>query len=165
MRFSLISAIATLGSVVMAQPVARTASSQQVVDDLSVLTKKAQDLQAPANSLSIFNAPGLLLGQGPWTQFGEKECTDITGTFRGFVSVNQAYLNILIGKTGSIGKIPFVDPPMSASLTAVKGTYDALSNQIIKLCPSTAQELTLALKYLDETLDHAIKAYQPVGKN
>ena len=38
---------------------------QEAVDGLRLLTQKAQDLQAPAQSISIVNAPLVVIGQGP----------------------------------------------------------------------------------------------------
>lgn len=66
MRFSLISMIATLGSVVMAQPVARAATPTQIADGVRFLTKEANDLQAPAQSITLINAPLIIIGQGPF---------------------------------------------------------------------------------------------------
>ncbi|OBT69177.1 hypothetical protein VE03_02033 [Pseudogymnoascus sp. 23342-1-I1] len=44
------------------------ATPQQVSDGLKSLTQKAQALQAPAQSISIVNAPLILIGQGPFPQ-------------------------------------------------------------------------------------------------
>lgn len=39
---------------------------QQIADGLSSITQKAQALQAPAQSITILNAPLVAIGQGPF---------------------------------------------------------------------------------------------------
>jgi hypothetical protein len=61
MRFSFLTALAVLGSVVAGQ-----VTSTVVVTNINTLTVKSQNLIEPAKQLSILNAPQLLLGLGPW---------------------------------------------------------------------------------------------------
>ena len=61
MRFSLLATLAALGSVAVAQ-----LGPTEVVANVNALTDKCKSLVAPAQQLSIVNAPLLLIGQGPW---------------------------------------------------------------------------------------------------
>ena len=61
MRFSILTAIAALGSVAVAQLKATV-----IVENINVLTVKSQSIIEPAKQLSILNAPQLILGAGPW---------------------------------------------------------------------------------------------------
>lgn len=42
------------------------ASPQQVADGIKSLTQKSQDLQGPAQSITIVNTPLIVIGQGPF---------------------------------------------------------------------------------------------------
>ncbi|KAK3389110.1 hypothetical protein B0T20DRAFT_464762 [Sordaria brevicollis] len=182
MRFSLIAAIASFGSV-MAQPVTRAVTDQQVTDGLKLLTDKARALQEPAQSITIINAPLIVIGQGPFPRiivghndivststalisqfpgtepFGDK-CAAITTSFKEFVRVNQAYLNILIGKAGLLTQAPFIGQPMATSLRQVESVYDEISITLINLCESTATGLSADANSLGSTLDLAIQKYE-----
>ena len=61
MRLSILTALAALGSVAVAQLKATV-----VVENIQVLTTKSQALIQPAKELTIVNAPLLILGQGTW---------------------------------------------------------------------------------------------------
>lgn len=61
MRFSILTALAALCSVAVAQ-----LSVNIVVTNVNALTDKCKALVVPAQQISITNAPLLLLGQGPW---------------------------------------------------------------------------------------------------
>jgi len=61
MRFSVLTTIAALTGSTLAQ-----LKANDVVNNIQVLTTKSRNLLKPAEQLSIFNAPLLLLGQGPW---------------------------------------------------------------------------------------------------
>ena len=61
MRFSILATLAALGSVAVAQ-----LRPAVVVTNINTLTNKCKVLIAPAQQLSIVNAPLLLIGQGPW---------------------------------------------------------------------------------------------------
>lgn len=39
---------------------------QQIADGLSSMTQKTQALQAPAQSITLINAPLIVIGQGPF---------------------------------------------------------------------------------------------------
>ncbi len=62
MRFSIFATLAALGSRAVAQVISATV----VVANVNTLTDKCKALAAPAQQLSIVNAPLLLIGQGPW---------------------------------------------------------------------------------------------------
>ncbi|KAK8068980.1 hypothetical protein PG994_005596 [Apiospora phragmitis] len=100
---------------------------QHVVSDINTLTQKSKDLQAPAQSLNIINGPLIQIITGlsdivttltaalpqmegmPNVAEG-KDANGIADAFREFVRVQQALLNIVIGKAGL-----FPPPPLSGS--------------------------------------------------
>lgn len=65
MRLALLSTFATLSGLGLAVPVAQP-SPTDIIAIFTSLTSKCQALVAPANQLSVINAPLLLLGSGPW---------------------------------------------------------------------------------------------------
>jgi len=65
MRPALFSIIAALSGLSLAQPLPGPVGN--IVAVLTSLTAQCQTLMAPANQLSIINAPLMLLGAGPWT--------------------------------------------------------------------------------------------------
>ncbi|KAK3949286.1 hypothetical protein QBC32DRAFT_220085 [Pseudoneurospora amorphoporcata] len=187
MRFSLISAVATLGSV-MAQPVTRALNAQAMVDGLNQLTTKAQALQAPAKSITILNSPLLMIGQGPWPaiiagysdivttattvisqtpgtkpSFGES-CDTVTDSYLTFTSTNVETLNILIGKAEILDRVPVIGPPISSVLRHVEGVYDTLVIFLIDTCESDATKIQTEADSLGAALDKAIKAYEQLGR-
>ncbi|EGO51456.1 hypothetical protein NEUTE1DRAFT_113532 [Neurospora tetrasperma FGSC 2508] len=188
MRYSLISAIATLGSVVMAQPVVRSVTSPQVCDSLKVLKEKAQKLQVScqgtewdAHSIAIgHGAFSIIAGNGDMLLAGTKtlsdlegtnpftaeECTAITDSFKEFSAAQQVYLNLLAGKSVVLTKAPLatVGPSVAVSLTNLKDVYTKLDTKLISLCASKAEELTSEAKTFEATLDSAISKYGSVGK-
>jgi hypothetical protein len=54
------------GAVLIAAPIIAALSPADVVGGLAQLTGKSQALQAPAQSISIVNAPLIIIGQGPF---------------------------------------------------------------------------------------------------
>jgi hypothetical protein len=52
--------------IALAVPVIAQTTPAQVVQNIQLLTQKSQALQAPAQSISIFNGPLILVGQGPF---------------------------------------------------------------------------------------------------
>lgn len=63
MRLTVLSNIAAaLSGLGIAQP----NPTANVIATLNSLTTKCQSLMAPASQLSVFNAPLMLLGRGPW---------------------------------------------------------------------------------------------------
>jgi hypothetical protein len=61
MRFSQIFAGLTLASSAMA-----AATPQQIADGIRAITQKSAALQGPAQSITILNAPLIVIGQGPF---------------------------------------------------------------------------------------------------
>jgi len=54
------------GVALIAAPVMAALTPAQLVDGINMLTSKSQALQAPANSITIINAPLIIIGQGPF---------------------------------------------------------------------------------------------------
>ncbi|KAI0112456.1 hypothetical protein GGR51DRAFT_557038 [Nemania sp. FL0031] len=63
MLFSKIFTGIALASTAMA-----AATPQQIADGIKSITQKSQELQAPAQSITILNAPLIVIGQGPFPQ-------------------------------------------------------------------------------------------------
>ncbi|KAK3500604.1 hypothetical protein B0T13DRAFT_535448 [Neurospora crassa] len=188
MRFSLISAIATLGSVVMAQPVVRSATSPQVCDSLKVLKEKAQKLQvscqgtewgahsiiASHGAFSIIAGNGDMLLAGTKTlsdlegtnPFTAEECTAITDSFMEFSAAQKVYLDFLAAKLVVLTKAPLstVGPSVAVSLTNLMDVYTKLDTKLVSLYASKAEELTSEAKTFEATLDSAISKFGSVGK-
>lgn len=60
--------IAKLFAVALAATTVVTAAAtpQQVIDGFRLLTQKARELESPAQSITIVNAPLIVIGQGPF---------------------------------------------------------------------------------------------------
>jgi len=192
MRFSQIFAGLTLASSAMA-----AATPQQIADGIRAITQKSAALQGPAQSITILNAPLIVIGQGPFPAIiagfqdivstatvlaGQLEGTQpikrdepqhardisargadadlIFNTFREFVRVHQALLNILIGKAGILTKIPLVGPPVAAVLRSVEAIVDTIAITLINLVQARAGDLESQADALGNTLDLAIKQYE-----
>ncbi|KAH6617189.1 hypothetical protein F5144DRAFT_660081 [Chaetomium tenue] len=181
MRFSILTALAALGSVAVAQMKATV-----VVENIQVLTVKSQKLIQPAKELTLVNALLLIIGQGPWPKVilglgdivatatldvsamsaGPKakyigvEATAIADAFRLFVKTHQTLLDALIGVGGFITKIPFVGPPVAAVLRSVEKVVDTLAFGIIDtLEASVAAALTTDYAGLKATIGTAVTTF------
>ncbi|KAJ8122435.1 hypothetical protein ONZ43_g1371 [Nemania bipapillata] len=75
--------------IAMASTAMAAATPQQIADAIGSLTQKSQALQAPAQSITILNAPLIVIGQGPFP-------TIIAG-FTDIVSTANALINQLPG--------------------------------------------------------------------
>ncbi|KAM7196986.1 hypothetical protein V8F33_005868 [Rhypophila sp. PSN 637] len=56
----------SLATAVMAVPLVSVLTASQIVQNIRTLTTKSQALQAPAHSISVLNAPLIIIGQGPF---------------------------------------------------------------------------------------------------
>ncbi|GAW21971.1 hypothetical protein ANO14919_115020 [Xylariales sp. No.14919] len=90
MHFSKIFAGLAMASSAMA-----ALSPQQIADGIKSITAKSQALQAPAQSITVLNAPLIVIGQGPFPVL-------ITG-FQDIVSTGNTLIGQLAG-TGPINK-------------------------------------------------------------
>ncbi|KAI0421618.1 hypothetical protein F5X98DRAFT_370746 [Xylaria grammica] len=90
MHFSKIFAGLAMASSAMA-----ALSPQQIADGIKSITAKSQALQAPAQSITVLNAPLIVIGQGPFPVL-------ITG-FQDIVSTGNTLISQLAG-TGPINK-------------------------------------------------------------
>ncbi|EAQ84761.1 hypothetical protein CHGG_08775 [Chaetomium globosum CBS 148.51] len=180
MRFSILTVLAALGSVTLAQMKATV-----VVENIQVLTVKSQKLIQPAKELTLANAPLLILGQGPWPSYSASaillprplsmsvpclpapranytgvEATAIADAFRLFVKTHQTLLDALIGVGGFITKIPFAGPPVAAVLRSVEKVVDTLALGIIgTLEASVAAALSTDYAGLKATIGTAITTF------
>ncbi|USP77998.1 hypothetical protein yc1106_05272 [Curvularia clavata] len=144
----------------------------------------SQALQAPAQSITLLNAPLVLIGQGPYSQI-ISGFTDIISTattalvqmqgmlpvaagadsdaifdaFREIVRVHQTLLNILIGKAGLVESLPVVGTPVAAVLRQDENVVDTLAFTLIHTVQSRATDLQSEANYLSQTLSLAIQKY------
>ncbi|KAK4124672.1 UVI-1 [Parathielavia appendiculata] len=172
----------------IAAPVMAALTPQQIADGIRKLTGESQALQATAQSITIVNAPLIVIGQGPFPtliagfndlvstatvvleQFpgtkqitGEAEATLVFDAFRGFVRVTQELGNILIGKAGILEKVPFVGQPVAASLRAVESTTDTLAISLINTVEPRVRDLESEANALGDTLELCIQKYEGIA--
>ena len=55
-----------VGAAVIVAPVLAALAPSQIADGLNALSKQAQDLQPVAQSITLINAPLIIIGQGPF---------------------------------------------------------------------------------------------------
>jgi hypothetical protein len=72
MRFSLFNTAAAALAVCASAVSALTPA--EVVTNIQILTTKSQQLQGPANSITIVNGPLIIIGQGPFPVRISTEC-------------------------------------------------------------------------------------------
>ncbi|KAI0867833.1 hypothetical protein GGS24DRAFT_484264 [Hypoxylon argillaceum] len=75
--------------IAMATTAMAVATPQQIADSIKSITDKSQALQAPAQSITILNAPLIIVGQGPFPQ--------IIAGFTDIVSTATVLVNQLAG--------------------------------------------------------------------
>ncbi|KAJ4382524.1 hypothetical protein N0V85_008551 [Neurospora sp. IMI 360204] len=186
MRFSLISAIATLGSVGMAQPVAqltaRTVTSQETIDALIVLRDKAIDLRnnhvepmSPSDAFTeyplitaaysdiIVTTNGFVTkdeSSGPGKAFSDEECTAVAGAYFKFFGANLDTLNDLQRDAAYHQSRPFW-PEMWTTLEALRAAYDGLAFDVIAYCPEGKpnEDIKTYQSSLDDTIAQTDNAY------
>ncbi|KAI0403555.1 UVI-1 [Xylaria palmicola] len=180
----LFSKIFSAGAVMAASAMAALTPTQ-IADGLRRVTTLSQDLQAPAQSITIVNAPLIVIGQGPFPdiisgftqivstatvvvgQFpgtakitNEADATLVFDVFRNFVRVHQELLNILIGKVGVLTKVPLVGQPVAAVLRSVENVVDTIAITLINTVESRAQDLESEANSLGSSLDLCIQQYE-----
>ncbi|KAI0868881.1 UVI-1 [Hypoxylon argillaceum] len=180
----LFSKIFTAGAI-MATTAMAALTPAQIADSLKTITTQSQNLQGPAQSITIVNAPLIVIGQGPFppiisgftqivttataaiSQFdGTPKITNqadadlVFGAFRTFVRVHQELLNILIGKAGILTQLPFVGPPVAAVLRSVEGVVDSVAIFLIDTVEARAKDIESDANSLGGTLDLTIEKYQ-----
>ncbi|KAJ3039665.1 hypothetical protein HDV00_012009 [Rhizophlyctis rosea] len=157
---------------------------QQIADNWKIITSKSQALQAPAQSITIINAPLIVIGQGPFPTIiaGYTELINIGSTaiaqeqgsapittaadaklvadaYREFVRVHQVLLNILIGKGGILGKVPVVGPPVAAVLRQWENIEDTLAFGLIDRVQGQTTDIAAQANSFGQTLTLAINTY------
>jgi hypothetical protein len=155
-----------------------------VASNINVLTAKSQALQGPAQSVSIINAPLIIIGQGPFpkiivgftdiittvtiyitamkndpTTYTVADGEIIFTAFRQFVLVHQVLLNILIGKAGLLEQIPLVGPPVAEVLRQLEAVVDTIAFDLINNVDGGSSKLQGQADSLHGTIEVAIKAY------
>ncbi|KAI0542708.1 UVI-1 [Xylaria digitata] len=183
----LFSKIFTAGAVMAATAMAAL-SPQQIADGLKTVTVQSQKIQTPAQSITIVNAPLIVIGQGPFPPIiagfteivttatvlisqldGTQQVTSqadadlIFNAFRAFVRVHQELLNILIGKAGILTKVPVIGQPVAAVLRQVEGVVDTIAITLIDLVELRSKDLISEANNLGGTLDLAIQQYQGIS--
>ncbi|KAK3936333.1 hypothetical protein QBC46DRAFT_395373 [Diplogelasinospora grovesii] len=188
MRFSLFNAAAAALAVCASAVSALTPA--EVVTNIQVLTTKSQQLQGPANSITIVNGPLIIIGQGPFPQIIQGFSEIITlvandiqamggmapvpagpgadaifNAFREFVRVHQVLLNILIGKAGLFSTVPFIGQPVASILRSLESIVDTIAFGIINGVQAHTTDFVASKDSLDGTIQIAIQRYQGLGLN
>ncbi|KAK4460561.1 hypothetical protein QBC42DRAFT_205529 [Cladorrhinum samala] len=180
----------TSAAAMLAVPALAAITPEEMVTNINRLTEKSKALQAPAQSISLLNAPLIIIGQGPFPQLitgftdivstatgaiaamkdtaaitDVAPATAVANAFREFVHVHQALLNILIGKAGLITSIPFIGPPMAAVLRSVEAVVDSIAFGIIGTVEVAAQKTLIQsdANALDGTLTTCINKYSSLN--
>ncbi|KAK7920119.1 hypothetical protein PG985_008141 [Apiospora marii] len=163
---------------------------QQVATHIKGLTQKSQDLQAPAQSITIVNGPLIMIGQGPYPQIiaglkdivsagstalsqmqgmaevpKGKESDAICDAFREFARVHQELLKTLTGKAGMSQQVPFIGQPVAAVLRQDESVTDSLAFSLMDNVPSRASDLQAEAKSLSETIETCIQTHQGLGSS
>ncbi|KAK4141745.1 uncharacterized protein C8A04DRAFT_30586 [Dichotomopilus funicola] len=179
------------GAAILAAPIMAALSPEQIAAGINSITEKTQALQAPAQSITLVNAPLIIIGQGPFpeiiagfadivstatslaNQIGastvkKREALSarqsgaevVSDAFRAYVRVNQALLNILIGKAGLLEQVPLVGAPVASALRGVEAITDSIAITLINLFEERAAELTSDANSNDATLTITIQKYE-----
>ncbi|KFZ01123.1 hypothetical protein V501_10193 [Pseudogymnoascus sp. VKM F-4519 (FW-2642)] len=183
--------IAKLFAVALAATTVVTAATtpQQVVECFRALTHNAKSLERTAQSISVINAPLIVIGQGPFAviisgfsdqvQIGntliellDNGFTELTRAdedlvfyaYEEFSRAEKATLNILIVKAGIAEQVPMVGPPVAAVLRQVKEVVASISNTLIQNIQSRAKDFESEAKSLGDTLDLAISKYDGLAQ-
>ncbi|KAI0447167.1 UVI-1 [Xylaria telfairii] len=169
---------------IMATSAMAALTPAQIADSLKRVTTQSQQLQGPAQSITIVNAPLIIIGQGPFPTIiqgfteivstatvtisqldgtapitNDADATLIFDAFRAFVRVHQELLNILIGKAGILTKVPFIGQPVATVLRSVESVVDTIAISLIDLVESRTKDLQSEANNLGSTLDLAIQTY------
>jgi len=182
-------ALAATAALLAVPHVAAGLTAPQVVGNINIVTTKSQNLQAPANQITILSGALFLIGQGPFPQI-IVGFTDIINTvtadinamagtppfnvladeqsildaFTTFVTVHQELLNILIGKAGILNDLPLVGPPVAQLLRSLEAVVDSVAFALIDFVPDLQAQMTTQKGNLDVTLGLAITTYTPLRK-
>ncbi|KAM0694325.1 hypothetical protein Q7P36_004680 [Cladosporium allicinum] len=156
----------------------------QIVGAIKDLTKRSQELQAPAQSITLINGPLVIIGQGPFPQIIKgleeiistataelarmkstptvaegSDANAIFDAYREFVRVNQVFLNIMIGKAGLFNTVPMIGAPVAGQLRKVERVFDALAFALVDKVESRADDLKSQANSFEGTLTTAINSY------
>lgn len=162
---------------------------QEITSNLRTLTVKSQDLQRPAQSITIINGPLIVIGQGPFpviiTGFADiitlatgyinamqdneviknpNESQAVYDAFREFVRVHQVLLNILIGKAGLFQTVPFVGEPIASVLRQLENVVDAIAFKLIDIAENNSADMQAQANSLAATIDTAIRSYDGIAQ-
>ncbi|KAM7208385.1 hypothetical protein V8F20_001363 [Naviculisporaceae sp. PSN 640] len=168
-------------------PLASALTAQEIVNNINTLTTKSKALQEPARTITILNAPLIVIGQGPFPQLiagftdivvtattanaamnadrdritSVSDAKLIADAFRTFVRVHQELLNILIGKAGLVTSLPIVGPPVAAVLRSLEAIVDTIAFGLIDIIDPSDQkaDLTSDYKSLDASITLTINKY------
>ncbi|KAI0862910.1 UVI-1 [Xylaria cubensis] len=181
----LFSKIFTAGAVMAASAMAALTPSQ-IADNLNTITVQSRNLQVVAQSITIVNAPLIIVGGGPFPKIisgftqivttatvsinswdgtapitTDADAQLVFNAFRTFVRVHQDLLNILIGKAGLLESVPVIGPPVAAVLRQIESVVDTLAIDLINTVQvaTTSKNIESDANSLGGTLDLCIEKY------
>ncbi|KAK3905541.1 hypothetical protein C8A05DRAFT_30604 [Staphylotrichum tortipilum] len=171
------------GVALVMAPVVTAITASEVAKGIDDLTKLSLDLQRPANSITIINAPLLVIGQGPFPQiilgFNQivttgtsliQQANDLAplagpdadlvyNSYQKFANTHTALINLLISKATILDKVPIVGSPIAAVLRSDESIIDSLSITLINKVDAHATEISAEASTLNEALDLCIQRY------
>lgn len=176
------------GVTLIAAPVIAALTPAALADGLGQLMTKTQALNDPANSITILNAPLIVIGQGPFPQIiaGLDDITSTASTltaqtagmptipagsdallvfnaFRQFHHTLENLLNILTGKAGILEKIVVVGQPVANALGALKNAVDGLILALGTVDPTEAPTIMGLAEAIDGALELCISKYESIA--
>ncbi|OBT81767.1 hypothetical protein VE02_09398 [Pseudogymnoascus sp. 03VT05] len=154
---------------------------QQVVDGFRLLIQKAKALEPVAKSITIVNAPLIvilsgftdqikngntlieLLKDGP-TGLTQADENLIFDAYKEFASAEKSTQTILIGKADVVRNVQIVGPPVAAVLRQLEGVIDSISSTLTQKIVSQAQDFESEANSLGSVLDLSITKYDGLSQ-
>ncbi|KAJ4861476.1 hydrophobic surface binding protein A domain-containing protein [Trichoderma breve] len=138
-----------------------SADTLDLVKGLNTENVEADGLQAFKNFRQIVhdaNETTTMIAASGNTTFAEDDQKDLCETFTGFVKTQQDLLQALVSQKGLLGPIP-LSMPIGAILRFLETYVDRLSNSVIGLVPTCADESKKELEGLDKNFNETLDTY------
>ncbi|KXH30826.1 UVI-1 protein [Colletotrichum simmondsii] len=189
MQFSVLK-LAVAALAICSDSVLGQTTPAQVVQNIDMVTKKSNDLIAPAQKIDLVSGPLLIVGLGPFPKIiagfvdivstvttamaqmqgmppvpAGPQSDAIFEAFREFVRIHQMLLNVLIGKAGLFSTVPIIGAPIAAVLRQVEKVVDSVAFALIGAVQSRATDLQVQAGMLTGTITTTIDRYEGLKLN
>ncbi|KKO98183.1 hypothetical protein THAR02_09706 [Trichoderma harzianum] len=137
------------------------ADTLDLVKGLNTENVEADGLQAFKNLRQIVhnaNETTTMITASGNTTFPEDDQKDLCETFTGFFKTQQGLLQALVSQKGLLGPIP-LSMPIAAILRFLETYVNRLSNSVIGLVPTCADESKKALEGLNKNFNETLDTY------